>query len=531
MNSVYRFLIIDDEPIVRDGISTNIDWAAHGFELVGACRDGREGIQAIERLQPDVVLTDICMPFVDGLELAGWIGEQYPGTKTILLTGYDEFEYAQEAVRLKVSDFLLKPITADELRKRLDSIRTELDSERLRRQQLARLHEQLQESLPVLRERFLNRLIRGPVPEAEARRKLSLLDLGLPGPWYSALVCDSDGHDPEDDLGDLAVQNSITDAVGTSGIVFSTHREEAVVLLSAETEDDAVVRALETADAISTAVVCELGGTVSIGVGDPVSSFLAIPDAYATARIALEHRLVLGPNHIITVQQVRGISRQIPDSALPTGRARFVGALKTGNTEDASAALRDLLGIFDKGNKTEDCHVTMHRVLADSLNALETLDLDNTQITGIERNPFEQLARLKTLDEIFSWFLDFHEQVRRRLEERRQQHSMIKAVAAEQYIRDRYTDFDLSVTGVCSALSISKSYFSPLFKTHTGMTFVEYLTRVRIERARELLASQDLRSYEIAEQVGFRDAHYFSLTFKKQTGYSPTEYREMQGKI
>ncbi len=112
---MYRFLIIDDEPVVREGIAEIIDWKAHGFELVGTCRDGREGLRAVEELQPDVVLTDICMPFVDGLELASFIADQYPGTKTILLTGYDEFEYAQEAVKLKVHDYLLKPITAGEL--------------------------------------------------------------------------------------------------------------------------------------------------------------------------------------------------------------------------------------------------------------------------------------------------------------------------------------------------------------------------------------------------------------------------------
>ena len=89
---MYKFLIIDDEPVVREGIAGNIDWEAHGFRLVGTCRDGREGLQAVEELRPDVVLTDICMPFVDGLELAASIAEQYPATKTILLTGHDEFE-------------------------------------------------------------------------------------------------------------------------------------------------------------------------------------------------------------------------------------------------------------------------------------------------------------------------------------------------------------------------------------------------------------------------------------------------------
>ena len=206
---MYRILIIDDEPVVREGISETIDWNAHGFELVGACRDGREALLALERSKPDVVLTDICMPFVDGLELAAWIGEEDPTTRTILLTGYDEFEYAQEAVKLRVDDFLLKPITAEELRTLLDTVRLELDEERNRRDQLDRIHAQLAESVPLLRERFLNRLVRVAVDRGEASHKLKLLDITLPGPAYIAFVCDRDVGTDEDDFAVFAIQDVV----------------------------------------------------------------------------------------------------------------------------------------------------------------------------------------------------------------------------------------------------------------------------------------------------------------------------------
>ena len=246
---MYRFLIIDDEPVVREGIAENIDWNAHGFELVGACRDGREGLQAIEQHRPDVVLTDICMPFVDGLELAAFVAEQYPATRTILLTGYDEFEYAREAVKLRVQDFLLKPITAQELRAHLDAVRNELDTERNRKDQLERTREQVRESIPVLRERFLNRMIRSPIPREDVEKRLALLDLELPGPAFATLICDPDTVDAAAELTDIAVENVVADVSNEipGTVSFTTPKDNIVVLVSGSRSRRARRRSRSTA--------------------------------------------------------------------------------------------------------------------------------------------------------------------------------------------------------------------------------------------------------------------------------------------
>ncbi|TVR69278.1 MAG: response regulator [Spirochaetaceae bacterium] len=541
---MYRFLIIDDEPLVREGISTTIDWNAHGFELVGACRDGREGLQALEELRPDVVLTDICMPFVDGLELAASISEQYPGTRTILLTGYDEFEYAQEAVRLNVHDFILKPVTAAELREVLDSLRRELDEEKHRKQDFERLQEQLRESIPVFRERFLNSLVKNAIPLPEAARKARLLDLDVGGPVYIVLVCDRDRVDPDNGLDAISVQNEIVPLAGSrpGTVSFSTPDEETLLIISLPERSGAVTGALERAEAISDHVQRVLGRTISIGIGDAVESLSDLPHSYRTARIALEQRFVLGPNQVITMQQVRGSATGTSAanaSGRPEGtggdsssltdaetRQRLTHALKTGASGEAVVAFRDILQYFRRADKVEHCHVATHRVLADAMNALDSIEIDYREIPGVDHNPFGQLGRMKTIDEMEQWFLHFIRGARDLLDRRRQQLSQRKAVAAESFIRENYHRPDLSLQMVCSALAVSKSYLSPIFKSHTGMTFVEYLTAVRIREAEALLGRTDLKVYEIAEKVGYRDAHYFSLTFRKQAGVSPSEYRE-----
>jgi two-component system response regulator YesN len=169
----------------------------------------------------------------------------------------------------------------------------------------------------------------------------------------------------------------------------------------------------------------------------------------------------------------------------------------------------------------------MHRLLADTLNGLESIGVDYRRIPELGANPFDRLNGLSSSQELQRWFLAIERDARELLASRQQEHSTRKAEEAKAYIRAHYMEPGLSLHEVCSALSISKSYLSAIFKSHTGMTLVEYLTSVRMEAAKELLANDSLRGYEVAAQVGFRDAHYFSLTFKKQTGISPTEYREL----
>ncbi len=533
----YRILIIDDEPVVREGISETIDWHAHGFELVGACRDGREGLQAVEELRPDVVLTDICMPFVDGLELAATIGDQHPAIKILLLTGHDEFEYAQAAIKLKVRDFLLKPITADEIRRVLDTLRAEMDAERDRRKMLEKLAEQLKASLPVYRERFLNRLVGNTISEAERERSFGLLDLDLPGPVCIALIVDPDpdaSQEADDGVSDdrlfgLAVHDLVGRVVeDISGAVsFSTPQEQAVVLLSVPDTDSAVPAALAVAEEISDHAIRELGKSVSIGVGEGRADATAVMRTFQDARAALDYRFVLGPGHIITIQQARG---GVPDSDFSEEsdkRERFLRMVKTGTADEASAAIQTVVGsLRTEKEDIEGCVVFMYRLLADTINALEEIGVSYGDVPTLGKNPFEHLTTMKTLDEMERWFSRFVSEALVVLDSRRLQHSQRKALSAKEYIDVHFSDPDLSLQRVCTAMAVSKSYLSPVFKTSTGMTFVEYVTHRRMEEAKKLLRSEFLKVYEIAEKVGFRDAHYFSLTFKKQTGLTPREFQD-----
>ncbi len=526
---MYRFLIIDDEPFVREGMAENIDWAAHGFQLVAACRDGREGMAAIEEHEPHVILSDICMPFVDGLELASFVAERYPATKTLLLTGYDDFHYAQEAVRLQVRDFLLKPVTATELRRRIDALREELDAEQNRSRQLERVRVQAQESLPLLRERFLHRLVRGALTAEQRDQRIELLGLALPGPWYCALLCDPDNVESEQELTELAVQNLVADVAEEDGlaVAFATARGNAALIVCERNAAATEAHALELGELIADRVIHELGITASIGIGQAVGEISRVQASYRGARQALEHRLVAGPNRITTLPQAGAA----PPDAAPahTGalRSQFARGLRTGSQAEAESALGALVhSLKESGCGVELCTEQMHRLLAESLSALEAAGVEYRSLPALGENAFSELARIKTLQEMKVWFTRVAGEVREVINSSRSNHSRSKASEATEYIDQHFGRADLSLSQICKALAVSKSYFSSLFKEHTGKTFVEYLTALRMDHAKELLATTDLKGYEVANHVGFSDAHYFSLTFRKQVGCSPTEYRE-----
>lgn len=527
--TMYRILIIDDEPVVREGIAENIDWRSHGYELAGTCKDGREAMQAIEEEQPDVILTDICMPFVDGMELASFVADRYPAIKTILLTGFDEFEYAQEAVRLRVHSFLLKPITPRELLAELDALRMSLDVERNRTEQLERLRSQIKESLPVLRERLMNRILHAEIAPADIPRRLSILDISLDGGAFAALVCDPDSLDSEQELAEIAVQSIAEEVVAEfpAAVAFATPRVRTVAVVAAPSDAEAASMTLSCAERISERVTSELGFTVSIGMGEPVEVLDRLGESYDQARVALDRRIVLGPHQIIAIEQVRGQAARAHSTAEARElRNRYTAALKTGNASAAAEALMALVTAFASQElPLDEFRTQIMRLIAELMAALESIGMRLEDVPAVDAHPLERLAHVKTQADVREWLLELTESITRHLAATRDEHSHVKAVEAEEYIRGNFADRSLSLARLCAELAVSKSYFSPLFKAHTGMTFVEFLTTVRMDRARELLANSDMKTYEVARLVGFADPHYFSLTFKKQTGVTPTEYR------
>ncbi|WP_313996850.1 response regulator [uncultured Paenibacillus sp.] len=530
---MYKIVLVDDEAGVRESIRRRIAWKEHGFECVADCENGFEALEAAERYAPNVVLTDINMPFMDGLELTRQLSKRYSNTKVIILTGFDDFEYAQQAVKLKVNDFILKPITAGELTAVLDKLRAELDEEKCRKEDLERLRRQLHESMPVLRERFLERMVSTDLSAREMEERISYFMLPLKGPDYLVLAADADRfgdkrHEGERELLRFAVYNIVQEIAGREPgtAVFRTREEKIVCILSGEEGGALNDKAQQIAEDIRHSVETYLRFTVTVGIGRPVADLQELRQAYRSAVSALDYRLMLGTNRVISITDMEG--RRSDGASLPTSceKALIVG-VKTGTREEVRRAIAEIILHLKTSNlPIEHCYIRIQKIILSLLQALDELGGGAPEPFGDRVNPLTHIYSFKTLEDIEGWLSDTCLRAIGRISEARNDFSETQIRKAEAFIKEHYRDEGLSLKAVCREVHMSGSYFSALFKQHTGKTFIEYLTAQRMEKARELLKFSDLKTYEIAARVGYADPHYFSVLFKKTTGETPSEFRQ-----
>lgn len=529
---MYKLILVDDEPIVREGLMNTIDWASHGFELAGDYANGRDALEAVELLRPDLVLTDINMPFMNGLELSAAISASHPNVKIIILTGYDQFDYAQQALRMKVYDFILKPITASETRELLDRLRGELDEERRRKEDVDRLRSQLSQSLPLLRERYLDRLAATGAGSQDAEERLAYFGLPALQPPLLALLLDFDGgpaagSEPDRELLRFAGFNIAEEIAAREGaICFRTREERIAVLLSGQPPADLYEQASRIAWSIRREIEHYLGYAMSAAFGRAADSLAKLPESYRSAIAALDYRFHYGRDRVLSIVELEG-ERAAPPAAGEDWSGKLGAALRSGSAGE----LRQLFGDFTERLKQSraplvSCQLEIQRALVTMLSVLQEMGVEESGLGDSPGMLFAEAQRLSTLDEVGGWLTDLATRGAKAAADSRSRLGRSQIGQALLYIERNFADERLSLSDICRQALMSTSYFSQMFKQETGETFVEYLTRVRMAKAKELLEATPLKLYEIAAQVGYSDPNYFSLAFKKHAGLSPREYRE-----
>jgi two-component system response regulator YesN len=531
---MYKLLIVDDEALVREAIKEQMNWAELGYECIGDCEDGVEALEFVKCHKPDVVLTDIGMPFMNGMELTLELSVHYPSVKVIILTGYDDFDYAQQALKLQAVDYILKPITAAELETVLRKLSGEMDAENRHNQDYEQLRRQLTESLPLLKERFLERMVTSPLTDKQRELSFSYYRLEWEGPWLIELAIDADEFalDLPSTLSDqqliqFAVFNIAQEiAAKYKGTAIFRDRENRVIaLLSAEDPDELQERAMLVADEIHAAVSAYLPIVISIGishVGRLTDNSLSL--VHQSALSALDYRYVIGSNTIIRITDME--QRKRPELlSVVTWESELITKLKTGTPQEMDEWIAKLFGVFREHVFPIDvCHIYLQRIVLTLMHTLYEMDSNSSRMFGAN-NPITEINLLPTLDEIEVWMKQLCSQAVSVIKSMRDDQSVLQIEKAMEYVRQHYKDPELSLKSVCKHVSMSSSYFSSIFKQNMGRTFVEFVTQERMEKAKELLHLTAMKSYEIAYAVGYSDPHYFSGAFKKHTGDTPTDYR------
>ena len=521
----YRVLLVDDEEDIRVGISRKMDWEGLGFSLVGEAENGQDALELAETLQPDVVLTDIKMPFMDGLELCRILTERLPASKFVVFSGFDDFEYAKQAIQMNVSEYILKPINAPELTAVLERIHGQLDRERTERRDAEQLRQQYEESLPLLRNLFLSRLLDGHVPRERMAELSARYDAELGGGELVVALLYV-GVADQSELTALSVQQLLEEHLHPAGCACrSFPYNESVALVASLEEEGAVYELIAQLNRVCALAESYLHLTLTAGVGAPVQGPEDLPRSADGARSALEYRGMVGRGQAIYIGDLE-----------PDGGARLMftesdeqeltSALKLGGDEELRAVLDRLTDkLRPSGLSPAQWQLFFLELLTCLLKVAREADLDTESVFGAGFTGLMKVTDFDSPEALEEWCLDKCLRIRTQLRHRRTDSAGRTVEKATEFIHAHYGESTLSVEALCEHLHLSPAYFSTLFKRETGMSFTAYVTVVRMEAAAAALRGTEDKTYLIARRCGYEDPNYFSYVFKRHFGVSPTKFR------
>lgn len=529
----YSVMLVDDEEDVIQVIIKKMDWEALGFSTPTYASNGLEALELAENMHPDVVMTDIKMPYIDGLELCRRLKEMYPDIRIIVFSGFNEFEYAKEAVHLDVQEYLLKPMDFNELTAIFERVKENLDKTRDEKNNLQRLQEYYMQSLPLLRENFYVSLIQGNIKEDEIDQYVTGYQIDLKGPCFCiAILHASPSHMPEGmdaTLMALSVRRLAEETISKRwDCRYCTYLGNTVVIAQMKRKEDVI----ELTDELD--MLCRLANDVSkiivtAGIGPTVDGMMGLAESYKGARNAISYRALYGRVKAINITEID------PDTE---GRL----------TQDAESELRPIFKMikFDQGDvpleslvdafmaknavsfpSIQSYHLFVMNVFSELYRFAKNNELDTNAIFPDNEDVYV-LAQQMGIDELSAWLKDVAERMRNMIQKKRNDTTRSFVEKARDYVKDHYDRQDLSVNVLCCHLGVSAAYFSTVFKRETGKTFVNYLTDYRMEKAVELLIERDEKTYVVAKKVGYADPNYFSYVFKKQFGMSPSRYKSKE---
>lgn len=532
-NSVefYKVILVDDEEDVRSSIERKLDWNSLGFELVGSVNNGEEALELIGQKHADVVMTDIKMPFMDGLTLCAKVKENYKNTKVVLYSGFDDFEFAREAVHLEAEEYLLKPIGAKDLENVFRKIKQNLDKEFDERRNLKNLNDYYQKSLPMMREHVLAGMLEGKITETQAGALIQSYGMGFGAPYYCVafLVGDSPMGDKEFETGQMLMFSlkNLTEDYLKNNIEGYTFMYLGCVVVIAQLKMEKQIHDF----VYHIDQVCKIGTRmlkmkVNAGVGHAYSQLSKISLSYEEAKTAVDYRIFEEENgQAIYINDVEPKTQGTILQELQ-GISKIIHEIKFGSEKELRTSIVNYIQEL-KGYKAtvQQYQLTFMEMITELLKLLRIYQLDITEVFGKTFDPYQDVTKVHSLDEFAVGLEEKCFIIWNMLRRKRTNSTNMMTEKAKSYIEEHYMQSDLSVEDLCNHLNISATYFSVMFKKEIGMSFISYLTKVRLEHAVELLNNTGDKSYVIAEKVGYTEPNYFSYVFKKQYGVSPSKYR------
>ena len=542
MTALVNMLIVDDEAVIREGIIKSIDWDSYDVAIVGEASNGVEALEIFKQLRPDIVITDIRMPLMDGLELSKNLTALMPSVKLVILTGYGEFEYAKKAIEFKVSRFVLKPVGAEELIKTVQALQEEICSEKRKAKEERSFELFLQENLPVIRGKLISRLTDGScgaIDKEEIYEKAKALQMDLCGPLYQVFILAIDDYFLCVDHQTSEKREWILDSVlriaeetlasYTSGFVCKNETGLFVGIINTGYQDSGIINLCRK---IQSLVSSEMKISISIGIGNEKKDICKVYESYDEAFKALRNRIYKGKNVVIHIKDVDG-DREMTNS----------GFLQSYNNEEKELILS--LRMIDQ-NKMNDLYDHLFdrfaaskadfgsikniclKMLLAAFREMEEMGISMEGCLEMQFDLFNEIEKCEIIEDVKTWMIHVTGKILDMIKNGKNETYKNIVKIAIDYIMKHY-DESISLTIIAEKVHVTPNYFSRVFRKETNENFIEWLNKYRIEKAKEFLTDNSLKTYEVAEKAGFNDYKHFSYNFRKYAGCSHTEYKNNRG--
>jgi len=530
---------VDDEELVLEWLHNTINWEELGIHVAGQSSNSTEALERIKECKPNILITDIYMPGINGIQMIKQLKEILPSMKVIVLSGYADFQYAQQALQYGAEDYLLKPIDNDKVIDVINRVARLLDKEMEERKERELLRKQVHESLPALKEKFLCEFLSG-IYNPDYVTEEMLKSFNLDGKVSFAVILvnvdkpyeyTKENNGMNKLISFYEIKNICMEVLNEymldTGLTV-LHQGEIVCILKyypgmpqpLEKSPDPLRIAMEIQERVEN----KLKLKTTIAISNRYEGVSAICRCYEEACNAIKHKLLRGPGSIIHIQDIMPVKHVLP---YPIDyERRLLNAISSRDQATAITKLEELFSYLRKEN-------------INSIAFLQRLCLEITAIAGRmayniggsmeeafgkDFNPIVGIMNCDTLDAFFSYLKNIILTLINYIDSKNISKTKSIISRAVEYIKDNFAK-DISIDEIAEYIGISNNYFSLLFKQEMGVNFVDFLTSYRIEMAKKLLANKEFKVYEIGEKVGYSNSKYFSQVFKKITGMSPADYR------
>ncbi len=529
-----KVFLVEDEFVVREGIKKNIDWSAHRYEFCGEASDGELAFPMIQKLKPDIVITDIRMPFMDGLELSRLIKKEMPWIEIIILTGHQEFEYAKEGIKIGVAQYLSKPISSEELLREVDALASKIEEKRQERAIKEQYMKEMEENLLKERKELFGYLVTGSKSVPELLELGEKLGMDLSAIWYNIVLMKTQSmyhaHDEysnslieiEDRLKQLDAKRNV--------LSFDRNLEGKAIIIKADSEEELKLSQAEYLSRLEEILKEYKHVRYFGGVGIPVNRLRELAISFERASHAFAHRYLIGDSCILNSEDMeQGIYLNREDfnihdvNTKQMDRNKIKEFLKLGDKGEVIYFVEEFFK--DLGSSAMKSSIFRQYIVMDAyfcvVDFLESLQCQRGEIEA----PDAQSAVLQSQENAMQYIVEIMEKAIEFREKTASNRYGDVVDEVMRYIEENYAEEELSLNLLASHVNFSPNHLSMIFSQQTGQTFIKYLTDFRMSKAKELLRCTGKRSSVIATEVGYKDSHYFSYLFKKTQGMTPTQYR------